>query len=105
MRDLTILQKPALENRRPLQESSKQNIVTPPSESSTILKGLKSAMQVEQVSNNHFKFTEENRPPDDMDASMDPMEETKANENSNLAVIMQEDSDMSTEGPTKASNG
>lgn len=79
-------QEPTPENRKPLQESSKQNIIPTPTDSSATLKGYKTAMQIEQISNNHFQFTEENIPPDD---SMEGMEEGKVIDISDMAVIMQ----------------
>lgn len=90
-------QKATSEIRRPLQESSKQNIVAPPAEGANPLKGAKSTMQLEQVSSNHFKFIEENKPLDDMLDSMEVMEEVLETENSTMAALMQEDEEMGVE--------
>lgn len=91
--------------RKPLQESSKQNIVTPPMESANPLKGFNSVMQIEQVSNNHFKFTEENIPPDNMEDPMEGMEDARIINNNKTVVLMQEDANMCVETPTHSSIG
>lgn len=98
-------QKLASENRRPLQESSKQNIITISSESAAPLKGFKTAMQIEQISNNHFQFTEENIPPNDIADSMEVMEEGKEIDNSNMVVTMQEDANMNVGVSTQPNKG
>lgn len=105
MREHTIPQKPAPEVRRPLQESSKQNIISIPSESTTPSKGVKTIMPIEQLSANHFKFTEENVPPDEMEDSMKLMEEGKEIDNNNMDVIMQEDVAMNVGVSTHPSKG
>lgn len=105
MREHTIPQKPAPEVRRPLQESSKQNIISIPSESTTPSKGVKTIMPTEQLSANDFKFTEENVPPDEMEDSMKLMEEGKEIDNNNMDVIMQEDVAMNVGVSTHPSKG
>lgn len=91
MKDSGTKQKTGPEIRKPLQESSNQNIEPTPTSTASTIKGFKSAMHIEQVSNNHFIFTEENKPPDSMMESLDPMEETKEEDSSNAVVLMQDD--------------
>lgn len=98
-------QKPTPNNRMPLQESSKQNIITHKPDSGNNLKGFKTAMHIEQVSHNHFQFTEENKPPDGMVETMEPMEESKEIENNDMADSMQEDGDMGGGTPSHMQNG
>lgn len=105
VREMATPQKLASENRRPLQESSKQNIITISSESAAPLKGFKTAMQIEQISNNHFQFTEENIPPNDIADSMEVMEEGKEIDNSNMVVTMQEDANMNVGVSTQPNKG
>lgn len=80
--------------RRPLQESSKQNVTTPTTGSTTAMKGVKTAMPIEQVGPNHFKFSEENKPPDAMVDSMELIEESNEKIISSSEGVLQEDCDM-----------
>lgn len=104
---VTILQS-SEKNRLPLQESSKQNIIAPPFGSTPSMKGAKSAMEIIQVSPNHFKFTEENKPTDKVIEAMEITEENDLNTSSNTDVHMQDGKDMGSESspsfhlPTKS---
>lgn len=79
---------------KPLQESSKQNMIPSPAGNIATMKGFRSAMHIEQVGHNHFKFSEENKPPDTLVVSMELTEDSKEKDNSSSEVLMQEDSDM-----------
>lgn len=99
VKELAPTLKTKADTRRPLQESSKQNIAPLPSETTTPLKGYKTAMQIEQVSNIQFRFTEENKPPDTVAEIVDLMEEVNEDEGNNMVVLMQEDKDTSGKQP------
>lgn len=62
------------------------------------MNGIKTTMNIEQVSPNHFKFVDEVKPPD---KEMDSMDISVANkENVSEEVHMQEDKEVPLEGPT-----
>lgn len=61
------------------------------------MKGFKTAMHIEQVSNNHFKFTEENRPPKVPIEVMECSEDDKGKANSSTEVQMQDEAEMGQE--------
>lgn len=82
---------------KPLQENSKQNIVTVQPEKINTMKGFKTAMHIEQVSNNHFKFTEENRPPKVPIEVMECSEDDKGKANSSTEVQIQDEAEMGQE--------
>lgn len=63
------------------------------------LKDFSTAMNIERVGPLHFKFSEENKPPDSLADSMILVEEGKEQADINSEVPMQEDSDMGVEDP------
>lgn len=105
MKESVTLPQASSISRLPLQQSSKQNIIPPSSGSTTSMKGFKSAMHIEQVSPNHFKFTEENRPPDKMTESMEIIEGNEGKTSPSIDTLMQEDSDMDLDLPPPQQSG
>lgn len=84
-------------SRKPLQESSKQNIIPNVSNSGPIHKGFKSDMSIEHVDPNHFKINEENEPPDSPMDSVGLVEEKNISASISPEEPMQEDSEMGGE--------
>lgn len=58
------------------------------------MKGIQTAMNIEHIENNHFRFSEENRPPDGLSDSMEVMEENKEKDMDSTETPMQEDNVM-----------
>lgn len=72
-------------------------MLTPPAVNTANMNGCKTAMNIEKIGKNHYKFLEENKPPDTKVDSMELIKETKEEENVSTDVSMQEDSDMGLE--------
>lgn len=72
-------------------------MITPPAVTASNSKGFKRAMQIEQVHQNHFKFSEENKPPETKVDDMELAEKIKGGEREISDEPMQEDSEMGME--------
>lgn len=84
--------------RTPLQESSKQNIITSLAGYAQP-EGYRTTMPIEQVGQNHFRFSEENKPPDSPVDNMVLGEDEKGTTSKSFEGLMQEDSEMGLEDP------
>lgn len=89
-----------LVTRKPLQDSTKQNVMASPAVATNQLKDFRTAMNIEHIEKNHFRFAEENKPPDTKVDSMELIEETKEGDTVISEVSMQEDSEMGMEYAT-----